>query len=601
MNAPNRNTLWASIVAQELHRSGVRIVCASPGSRSTPLITAFAAHPELEVLVHIDERSGSFFALGHAKRQSAPVALLCTSGTAAANYYPAVIEAFYSGIPLVILTADRPPELRDCGAGQTIDQIKLYGDLVRYFFEVGAPAISEFQLRHLRSLVSHAVDVANGLAEIPAGPVHLNFAFADPLTPIYVPNDVPADLAESSPLAWDGRSSNAYSRAIAGKRILNRSEIAAIAGQITSSAKGAIVVGVYDAPEGFATAVQRLAHVTGYPLLAEATGLDRFGTIGKTIGRYDSFLRSTKFASSNMPELVIRFGAMPTSKHYRLWIEQHIQCQQFIVGNGSNSDPTHGLTHLINADATVFCEQLAKYLDPNLDPNASPGREDTQWRSQFVRAEAIAATEIDLFLASTDTLFEGKVYAELAKWLPNQVKIYIASSTPIRDLDTFFHPLQQISVLANRGANGIDGTVSSALGAAWRSEQPIILVCGDLAFYHDLNGLMAVKQYNINLTIILLNNNGGGIFELLPISNFEPPFEQYFATPHGLDFAPIVTAYGCGYEQIQDWTHFQSAVLDSLSKSGTKVLEIKSDRKQDKKLRQNLWQRITKSVDRHFS
>jgi 2-succinyl-5-enolpyruvyl-6-hydroxy-3-cyclohexene-1-carboxylate synthase len=593
MNAANRNMLWASIVAQELQRAGVCAVCASPGSRSTPLIAAFAAHSDLEVLVHIDERSGSFFALGHAKRQSAPVALLCTSGTAAANYYPAVIEAFYSGIPLVVLTADRPPELRDCGAGQTIDQIKLYGDRVRYFFEVGTPAISEFQLRHLRSLVSHAVAVATGLAEVPAGPVHLNFVFADPLTPVYVRNDVPDNLAVSSPLAWNGRNSSAYSSGIAGKRILSTEAIATIANQITSSPKGAIAIGVYDAPVGFASAVQRLALVTGYPLLAEATGLDRTGVLG----RYDSFLRSPTFANSSAPELVIRFGAMPTSKHYQLWLERHIQSQQFVVGNGSNNDPTHGLTQLINADATFFCEQLADYLDLY----AVPGWQDKHWRSQFERAEAIAAAEIEQFLSSTDILFEGKVYAELAAWLPEHTCIYIASSTPIRDLDTFFQPKHQISVLANRGANGIDGTVSSALGAAWQSEYPIVLVCGDLAFYHDLNGLMAVKQYHINLTVVLLNNNGGGIFELLPIANFEPPFEQFFGTPHGLDFAPIVTAYGCDYEQIQDWNRFQTAVLDSLSRPGTQVLEIKSDRKRDKLLRQNLWQSIAKAVDRHFS
>jgi 2-succinyl-5-enolpyruvyl-6-hydroxy-3-cyclohexene-1-carboxylate synthase len=504
-----------------------------------------------------------------------------------------VIEAFYSGIPLVILTADRPPELRDCGAGQTIDQIKLYGDLVRYFFEVGTPGVSEFQLRHLRSLVSHAVAVATGMAETPAGPVHLNFAFADPLTPVHVPNDIPADLAVSSPLAWSGRGAAAYSGAITGKRILSTEAIATIANQITSCPKGVIVVGVYDAPAGFATAVQRLAQVTGYPLLAEATGLDRFGSISKVIGRSDSFLRSPLFASNYAPELVIRFGAMPTSKHYLLWLERHSQCQQFVVGNGSNSDPTHGLTQLINAYATVFCEQLADCIALN----ALPGWQDKQWRSGFEKADAIAATEIDNFLASTDILFEGKVFAELAKRLPQDVSIYIASSTPIRDLDTFFQPLKQISVLANRGANGIDGTVSSALGAAWRSEQPMILVCGDLAFYHDLNGLMAVKQYNINLTIILLNNNGGGIFELLPISNFDPPFEQYFGTPHGLDFAPIVTAYGCGYEQIQDWSHFQSAVLASLRQPSTQVLEIKSDRKRDKQLRQRLWKNIVKEVD----
>jgi 2-succinyl-5-enolpyruvyl-6-hydroxy-3-cyclohexene-1-carboxylate synthase len=597
MSVANRNTLWAKIVAEELYRSGVRTVCASPGSRSTPLIAAFAAHPDLEVLIHIDERSGSFFALGNAKQHTIPVALLCTSGTAAANYYPAAIEAFYSGIPLVILTADRPPELRDCGAGQTIDQIKLYGDRVRYFFEVGTPVVSEFQLRHLRSLVSHAVSIAIGAAELPAGPVHLNFAFADPLPPIYVPNDVPEHLETSSPLAWYGRNSGgeqgAYSRTIAGKAILSNEAIATIANQITICPKGVIVVGVYDAPTGFASAVRRLAQVTGYPLLVEATGLDRQGAIG----RYDSFLRSAVFARNYAPELVMRFGAMPTSKNYQLWLEQHIQCRQIAIGNGSNSDPTHGLMQFINADTTIFCKQLADYLDLH----TLTDWQNKLWRAEFDRAEAIAANTIDRFLASTDILFEGKVYAELAKWLPDDACIYIASSTPIRDLDTFLQPQQRLSVLANRGANGIDGTVSSALGAAWRHHQPVILICGDLAFYHDLNGLMAAKQYNISLTIILINNNGGGIFELLPIANFEPPFEQCFGTPHGLNFAPIVTAYGCDYILVQDWEHFRQSVLASLYQSGTQVIEIESDRKRDKQLRQNLWQSIAETVNLHFS
>ncbi|WP_019499864.1 2-succinyl-5-enolpyruvyl-6-hydroxy-3-cyclohexene-1-carboxylic-acid synthase [Pseudanabaena sp. PCC 6802] len=596
MGVVNRNNLWATIVAEELYRSGVRTICASPGSRSAPLITAFAAHPHLEVLVHIDERSGSFFALGHAKQNAVPVALLCTSGTAAANYYPAAIEAFYSGIPLVILTADRPPALRSCGAGQTIDQIELYGNYTRFFFEVGVPGVSEFQLRHLRSLVSHAVAVAIGATKLPAGPVHLNFAFADPLAPIPLPNDVPADLAISSPLAWYGRDartdSGAYNRVISGKTVLGTEEIAAIAARITNNPKGVIVVGVYDAPSGFNDAVKRLAEVTGYPLLVEATGCDRRGAIG----RYDSFLRSRKFASQYAPELIIRFGAMPTSKAYLLWLEQHIQCHQIIVGNGDNTDPTHGLVQFVHADTTIFCEQVSDYL--NL--HALPGWQDKQWRSVFEQAEAIAADAIDLFLASVDVLFEGKVYAELAKWLPDDVCIYIGSSMPIRDLDTFLQPQQRLSVLANRGANGIDGTVSSALGAAWRHAQPAILICGDLAFYHDLNGLMATKQFQINLTIILIDNNGGGIFELLPISNFEPPFEQYFATPHGLDFAPIVTAYGCGYTLVEDWQHFKQLVLRSLTQTGTQVIEIKSDRKRDKQLRQELWQSAIAQIDKHL-
>ena len=226
MNTANRNTLWASIVAEELYRSGVRTVCISPGSRSTPLVIAFAElrdrYTDFQLLVHIDERSSSFFALGLAKLKMVPVALLCTSGTAAANYYPAIIEAYYSRIPLVVLTADRPPEMRDCGSGQTIDQINIYGKHVRYFFEVGAPEIIGFRLRYLRSLISRSVSIAIGKGDTPAGAVHLNFPFADPMPPIPVLNDVPEDLELSSPEAIFGNPSGAaYSQIIAGRRSLD--------------------------------------------------------------------------------------------------------------------------------------------------------------------------------------------------------------------------------------------------------------------------------------------------------------------------------------------------------------------------------------------
>ncbi|CAN1208938.1 2-succinyl-5-enolpyruvyl-6-hydroxy-3-cyclohexene-1-carboxylic-acid synthase [Tumidithrix helvetica PCC 7403] len=618
MNTANRNTLWASIVAEELYRSGVRTICISPGSRSTPLAIAFAALRSqvegLEILIHIDERSSSFFALGLAKVRSEPVVLLCTSGSAAANYYPAIVEAYYSGIPLVILTADRPPELRDCGAGQTIDQIKLYGNHVRYFFEVGTPAISGMRLRYLRSLVGRVVSMAEGKAYTLAGPVHLNFAFADPLIPVKVTDDLPEDLEVSDPTAWHGRQNverseqtsdrspipspsqrQAYVQTVTGRMILSTDAIATLANQITSHPQGVIVVGVYDAPASFAKAVRRLSQATGYPLLAESTGLDRRGAIG----HYDSFLRSPQFCQTYAPELAIRFGAMPTSKRYQLWLEQHIQCQQIIVGTGNN-DPTHGLTQSIYANPINFCDQLADYLENYTLPSWRDRDQNKKWRQGFERAESIVSAAIAEFLASVDELFDGKVFAELGKWLPANTHIYIASSTPIRDLDTFFHSQQPIKVLANRGANGIDGTLSSALGAAWGCEEPMLLICGDLAFYHDLNGLMAVKKYNVNLTVILLNNDGGGIFDLLPIANFEPPFEELFGTPHGLDFAPIVTAYGGEFVEIKDWQHFQQAVLDSLQRSGTQVLEVKSDRKQNKVLHQMLWSRISDLIDRSF-
>jgi 2-succinyl-5-enolpyruvyl-6-hydroxy-3-cyclohexene-1-carboxylate synthase len=596
MNTANRNTLWSSIVAEELYRSGVRTVCISPGSRSTPLVIAFAELrdrcPDLQILVHIDERSSSFFALGLAKVQMAPVALLCTSGTAAANYYPAIIEAYYSQIPLVVLTADRPPEMRDCGSGQTIDQINIYGKHVRYFFEVGTPEILGFRLRYLRSLISRAVSIAVGKGDTPAGAVHLNFPFADPMPPVPVAHDVPEDLALSSPEAMFGNPSGAaYSQVIAGMRSLDTDAIAAMANQIISHPKGVLVVGVYDSPPEFLNTVRKLAKTTGYPLLIEATGAHR----RDEIGHYDSFLRSPNFSQTHAPEIVIRFGAMPTSKSYMLWLQQHIGCQQIVVGS-TNSDPTHGITQALNVYPVSFCEQLANYLENY----AQPIWQDKQWRLDFELAESIAEHAIAESLAGIEELFDGKVYAELAEILPADTHIYVASSTPIRDLDTFFHSDRPIKVLANRGANGIDGTLSSALGAAWGCEHPMVLICGDLAFYHDLNGLLAAKKYHISLTVILLNNDGGGIFDLLPISKFENTFEEFFGTAHGLDFAPIISAYNCEHTLIQNWQDFGDRVTSSLNAKGTQVLEIRSDRKRNKELHFAIWNKVIESCDRNF-
>jgi 2-succinyl-5-enolpyruvyl-6-hydroxy-3-cyclohexene-1-carboxylate synthase len=596
MNTANRNTLWASIVAEELYRSGVRTVCISPGSRSTPLVIAFAELrdrcSDFQILVHIDERSSSFFALGVAKMQMSAVALLCTSGTSAANYYPAIIEAYYSRIPLVVLTADRPPEMRDCGSGQTIDQINIYGKYVRYFFEVGTPEMVGFRLRYLRSLISRSASIALGKGETPAGAIHLNFPFADPMSPMLVPDDVPEDLALSSPEAIFGNpSGGAYSQVIAGKRSLDTNAIATIANQLISHPKGVIVVGVYDAPPEFLAAVRRLARATGYPLLIEATGALR----RDEIGYYDSFLRSPNFCKTHAPDMVIRFGAMPTSKSYLLWLERHISCHQIVVGS-INSDPTHGLTQSLNVYSVSFCEQMASYLENY----AQSGWQDKQWHLDFELAESIAEHAIAEYLATIDELFDGKVYAELAQILPEDSYIYVASSTPIRDLDTFFHSDRAITVLANRGANGIDGTLSSALGAAWGCDHPMVLICGDLAFYHDLNGLLAAKKYNISLTVILLNNDGGGIFELLPISKFENTFEEFFGTAHGLDFAPIVQAYSCEHILIQDWQHLHESVLSSIMTNGTQVLEIRSDRKRNKELHFTIWNKVVESCDRNF-
>ncbi len=631
----NVNLEWANVVAEELYRSGVRTICISPGSRSTPLVLAFAKLrkivADLQVLVHIDERSAGFFALGLAKVSKKPVVLLCTSGTAAANYYPAIIEAFYSSVPIVILTADRPPELRDCGAGQTIDQIQMYGNHLRYFFEVGTPEISEFKLKYLRSLIGYAVGIAtdNDLA----GPVHLNFAFADPLVPetldeILAPEQLESEIFKPEILkpetlifsqSQDFQPNNQpHYQVISGKKILSVNAIKNLATQIKNSPCGIIVVGVYDAEPEFAAAVKALAEVTGYPLLAEAAGMNRQGTIS----HYDSFLRATQVLPT--PDLIIRFGVMPTSKSFLLWqnnsagkniekIPEKISgniseknTEQIIIGNGKNTDPTHNLVQNINADAISFCNDLTNYFRENNLENQDQIQDENQdqklistklnWRQSFEKIELITKNAKTKFLDGIDCLFDGKVFSELGKWLPENTLLYVANSTAIRDLDSFFHSENQIKILVNRGANGIDGTLSSALGAAFGSDLPVVLICGDLAFYHDLNGLMAVKKYGIKLTVILLNNDGGGIFEMMPISIFKPIFEEFFGTAHGLDFAPIVRAYDGDFIQIKNYQHLQECVLNSLQTAGTQVLEVKTNRQQNQQLHQQFWEFIRAQI-----
>ncbi|MDX1976922.1 MAG: 2-succinyl-5-enolpyruvyl-6-hydroxy-3-cyclohexene-1-carboxylic-acid synthase [Pseudanabaenaceae cyanobacterium bins.68] len=566
----NPNLVWSTAVAQGLVQAGVKTVCISPGSRSTPLVVAIAAEPQLEAIVQIDERSSSFFALGLAKARNQPVALLCTSGTAAANYFAAIIEAHYSQVPLLVLTADRPPELRDCGAGQTIDQIKLYGNYVRYFFEVGKPEITEQRLSQVRSLILKASQISQ---TNPAGVVHLNFAFADPLAPIAVAF-TPAE-AQILPKVqnWQGKPLRIM------PQVAHPDLITDLAQVISDRSQGLIMVGGGHGLADLEPSLIELAARSGYPLLTEATGINRRAGLST----YDSFLRSLDLE----PQLILRFGAVPTSKAWHQWLSRYPNCKQIVIGNPINNDPSHRASEFWPVDPADLSDRLSHKLAHH--------QPDYTWHQQFQALDHLVKTQLESFIQPISHLFEGKIYHLLAKCLPAHSQIFVASSSAIRDLDTFFHPQQPVRVLANRGANGIDGTLSTALGASLdRPSCPNLLIIGDLAFYHDLNGLLAAKQYQIDLTVILINNNGGGIFQMLPIAAFNPPFEQFFTTPHHLDFAPIIQAYGGEYDQIHSWAEFIPKITNALARSGLKVLELKTNAEYSQQLRQ-AWDQQLKS------
>jgi len=566
---------WADRFAAGLHDAGVRDAVICPGSRSAPLALAFDRSP-IATHVSLDERAAGFFGLGLAKASRRPVALVCTSGTAAANFFPAIVEANYARVPLIVATADRPPELRDTGAPQTIDQVKLFGSQVRWFAEVGAPEGSPAMLDYVTSLGTRAVAEA---WRAPAGPVHLNFVFREPLLP--EPDAVPSPPA-SAPGA----------QVVVEPHPPAQSTVERVAKIARGLKRGLIVCGPEDPPPEFAAAVTRLAQVTGYPILADPASQTRFGARpGELVlGAYDAFLRSAPFAERHGPELVIQFGAALTSKAFHAYASRHAAARHVIVDPGAGwRSPARRAREVVTADPAAFAQALSEALDGAADPLPS-------WRGVFERAEHAARATIARHLEGAGGFCEGKVFPVLLDALPESGTLYVGNSMAIRDLDSFVpeHP-RRVRVLANRGANGIDGVVSSALGASAASDDPLLLVTGDLSFHHDLNALHMARGARARATIVIVHNDGGGIFSFLPVAR-HPAFERYFGTPHGLDFAPVAALYGVPYSSPRTWEELKVRARASLQARATEVIEVRTDRDGNRAWHQGVWDDVIRAV-----
>ena len=593
---PNRNALWAQVFVEELARSGLWEVCIAPGSRSTPLALAFHAHPQVRVHSLIDERSAAFFALGLALASEKPVAVLCTSGTAAANFYPAVIEAHYARVPLLVLTADRPHDQRESGANQTIDQLKLYGDHVKAFVDVAPPeaAPPPRTLRYLRALACRAFHQAKSP---PAGPVHLNFPFRKPLEPTSVPDDLPERwLASVSKLALEGRSDGrAFTRLSQGHLQPTEEQIEQLAQAIQQAPRGLIVCGPRCPGGTFPEAAVALARAAGYPLLADPLSGVRFGphVSEHVLGAYETFL--PEFAKQvERPQLVLRFGAMPTSQALCSYLEalSDSGCRQIAINeHGVWEDATHTLSDFFIVAPAEVCRRATQRLRQQ---SRAP---DRGWLEGWQRAEQVAREAVNA--AAERAFFEGYALREVVEALPEGAALVVASSLPVRHLDPFVTPLPKgLRVFANRGASGIDGTVSTALGVAAVC-QPTVLVTGDLAFYHDLNGLLALKRCGVKAVMVILNNDGGGIFHRLPIARYEPPFRELFVTPHGLDFEPIVRAYGAHFKRVEPCRGaLLSAVGEALDDEGAVVLEVRTDAERHERIRREILQTVGEALKR---
>ncbi|HJZ47465.1 MAG TPA: 2-succinyl-5-enolpyruvyl-6-hydroxy-3-cyclohexene-1-carboxylic-acid synthase [Roseiflexaceae bacterium] len=605
----------------ELARSGVRHFCVCPGSRSTPLALTIAREPTAKLWMHLDERSAGFFGLGLAKTLREPVALVCTSGTAAANFMPAVVEAFRARIPLIVLTADRPHELRDVGAPQTIDQVDLFGSHVKWFVDLAEPDAAPEMIRYMRTVAARAVATAR---RGPAGPVHINCPYREPL----LPDRSVAAVAEGRP------GDRPYVTISAGARAPDEALVAALASELRDMPRGLIICGPQEDP-ALAQAVSRLAAALGYPVLADPLSGLRLGGHDRTLvlDCYDAFLRDSTFIERFAPEVVLRFGAMPVSKPVLLYLQRYHGCRQIVVdGDAGWNEPTLLASDMIHADGRLLCEALLAALghrdhrerilehklsvasmSPStlrLRPSTSSGGTSGEpalragsvanisaWADAWRSADRRAREAIALRLSAMDELFEGKVFAELAALLPDGALLYAGNSMPIRDLDTFFPGGDHgVRLLANRGANGIDGVVSSALGAAAAGLGPTVLAIGDLSFYHDSNGLLAAMQHRLNLTIILLNNDGGGIFSFLPQAGEPEHFETLFGTPHGLDFRPLAQMYGAQYQRVEDWQAFRAAVQRGLETGGLHIVEVPTERARNVTLHREMWKIVTKAL-----
>ncbi|PSO58829.1 MAG: 2-succinyl-5-enolpyruvyl-6-hydroxy-3-cyclohexene-1-carboxylic-acid synthase [Cyanobacteria bacterium QH_2_48_84] len=570
----NTNTLWSSIIAETLKRLGLTTAIICPGSRSAPLTVAFAQHPEIEAIPILDERSAAFFALGVAKRSHVPAALVCTSGTAGANFYPAVIEASESQVPLLVLTADRPPELRDCHAGQAIDQQKLYGSYPNWQAELALPSQEIGMLRYLRQTIVQAVK--RSLFSVP-GAVHLNVPFREPLAPTPQPDTLNSQLHQEDFFA--GITLNPYPHSCTGDSASR--PYFSLLSTWKQCERGIIIAGVAQPQhrQEYCQAITHLSQSLGWAVLAEGLSPVRnYANLNPyLISTYDLILGNRQLSQKLAPEMVIQLGALPTSKELRAWLNS-TQPQRWIIDpSPENFDPLHGKTTHLH----LSVEQLATTIPPLAKQESVSSDYLHQWRD----AETQLRQALDKTMATTDTLFEGKAAWLLSQTLPPATPLLIANSMPVRDVEFFWKPNNRgIQPFCNRGANGIEGSLSTALGIAHHHQSSVMLT-GDLALLHDTNGFLQRNRFTGHLTIVLINNNGGGIFEMLPISQFEPPFQEYFATPQEMDFAQLCGTYGIEYKRITNWQQLQ-ALLNPLPEKGIRVLEIPTNRREDAKWRQ---------------
>lgn len=603
---------------EELARCGMRAACTSPGSRSAPLVLSLAREPRLRCFSHVDERCAGFFALGLAKASGLPVAVACTSGTAAAELLPAAIEAREARVPLLLLTADRPAELRENGAGQAIDQLKLFGSAAKWFFEVSVHEAGAEQLRWVRTLACRAYWTA---LEGSPGAVHLNFPLREPL----VSED---ELPEDATGRADGAPYVRRAPARGGSARTDAADARLLA-LVRSARRGVLVAGRHERQTDLGPAAAAFAAAAGWPLLGDPMSGARRGEAA--IAHYDALLRDERLAASLRPDLVLLVGDLPVSKPLRTWLAGLDDAHQLALDpEAAWQDPASVLAESLALEPASALFSLTESL---AEQSADRTLADQDWLAIWRSADERAAEAIQAALAE-DELSEPAVASELGVLLPQEATLFVASSMPVRDIETFW-PVRADPprVLCNRGANGIDGTVSSAFGAAAHDAGPgdgrrspggagpMVLLIGDVALAYDIGGLLAAPRLGLKLTIVLLDNGGGGIFDFLAVSGAsmagtpdartngvqaedgrdpsgdgESIYTQHIATPTGLDFAKAAALYGLDHQRVATTSELRAALERALSQdAGSTIVHVQSDRAQNVELHRHVWSAVSRA------
>jgi 2-succinyl-5-enolpyruvyl-6-hydroxy-3-cyclohexene-1-carboxylate synthase len=575
------NGFWGFLIVEELVRNNVNYFCISPGSRSTPLTLAAANNRSVISTICLDERGAAFHALGYARATGNPAVLICTSGTAAANYLPAIIEAHQSNSPLIVLTADRPPELREAGANQTIDQTRIYSDYINWQFELPCPD-EKIPAQMVLTTVDQTVYRAR---RSPSGPVHLNCMFREPLESDHITISVSYLDAIRN---WEG-SGNPYTLYQQIYPRLSDNDLTILANKINGADNGILVAGSLSSEE--AEIVLNLTQILGWPVFADITsGMRTSQPESAIINYFDQLLLLESIKKYGSAEIIIHFGPPLTSKRYLNFIKEYIPDTYIVIENHPNRhDPQHIVTERYEMNTKDFCKQIIPLIKKN---------RASAWLKELKQHDIAIERLIEEFIKGKSKISEISVARIISQNIPQDHGLFIASSMPIRDMDMYssFNNTH-LHIASNRGASGIDGTISTALGYACGLKKPATVLLGDLALIHDLNSLSQISETNAGIIIVVINNHGGGIFSFLPIAKFSQVFDRYFATPHDFSFENVANMFKLDYETAAFNDEFVSIYRESVKSNNAVLIEVVTERESNIKLHQELQKKICTTIN----